>query len=300
MNSNWITLRDIEYLLAVSKFQHFAKAAEACRVSQPAMSTKIRKFEERIGVEIFERDNRSVRVTEKGREILAQAQKIADEASLLIEKARLNKEPLIGMFRLGAIATVGPYLLPRVLLPLRKAFPKCELIIEEGLTENLLNKLDSGELDAVIAADTFSSEKFVKHHLYFEKFFAAVPKGHRLENKATLSTREIDAREMVLLADGHCLSDQVLELCPKGKGIVRESFQTTSLETLRHLVASGVGYTLMPELAVPKENNLKGLVTYIPFETEVGREIILVTRKSFSRERDIKALMELFRKYVKI
>jgi len=300
MNGNWITLRDIEYLLAVAKFEHFAKAAEACRVSQPAMSTQIRKFEERIGVKIFERDNRSVRVTEKGREILAQAQKIVDEASLLIERAKMDREPLVGPFRLGAIATVGPYLLPRVLVPLRKAFPKCELIIEEGLTETLLKKLDSGELEVVIAADTFSNDKFIKYPLYFEKFLAAVPKGHRFENRITLSTREIDAREMVLLEDGHCLSDQVLQLCPKGKGMVRESFQTTSLETLRHLVASGVGYTLIPELAVPKENNLKGLVIYIPFETEVGREIILVTRKSFSRERDIKALMELFRKYVKV
>jgi len=298
MNGNWITLRDIEYLLAVARFEHFAKAAEACRVSQPAMSTQIRKFEERIGVKIFERDNRSVRVTEQGREILAQAQKIVDEASLLIERAKMDKEPLVGPFRLGAIVTVGPYLLPRVLAPLRKAFPKCELILEEGLTETLLKKLDSGELDVVIAADTFSNDKFVKYPLYFEKFLAAVPKGHRFEHKKKLTTREMDAREMVLLEDGHCLSDQVLELCPKGKGVRRELFQTTSLETLRHLVASGAGYTLIPEMAVPKENNLKGLVTYISFESEVGREIVLAARKSFSREQDVRALLGLLKKSI--
>lgn len=299
MTGNWITLRDIEYLLAVAKFEHFAKAAEACRVSQPALSTQVRKFEERLGVKIFERDNRSVKITDRGREILAQAQKVVDETEILVERAKVEVGPLVGRFRLGAIATVGPYLLPKVLIPFRRAFTKCELFLEEGLTDGLLSKLDSGDLDAVIAADTFSNDKFVKHPLYFEPFLAAVPKGHRLEDKTQLSSRDIDAREMVLLKDGHCLSDQVLELCPKGKGVRRDPFQTTSLETLRYLVASGAGYTLMPELAISKLNKLESLITYIPFENRVGREIILVARKSFSRAKDLRALEELIKKQIK-
>lgn len=298
MNGNWITLRDIEYLLAVAKFGHFAKAADSCRVSQPALSTQIRKFEERLGVLIFERDNRSVKITEKGREILDQAKKVAEEVGLLIAQSKNSGEVLSGGFRLGAIATVGPYLIPKILLPLRKSFPKCELFLAEGLTESLLGKLDAGELDAVIAADTFSIEKFIKTPLYFEPFLAAVPKGHRFELKSELSPREIDAREMVLLEDGHCLSDQVIELCPKGKGVRRESYQTTSLETLRHLVASGAGYTLIPQMAVSKTNSLDSLVSYIPFEKPVGREIVLVARKKFTRVQDLKALAELIKKTV--
>lgn len=300
MIGNWITLRDIEYLLAVAKFEHFAKAAEACHVSQPALSTQIRKFEERLGVQIFERDNRSVRITEKGREIIAQAQKVAEEIKLLVELSKTQKEPLSGSFRLGAIATVGPYLLPEILAPLRKSYPHCELFLEEGLTETLLRRLESGELDAVIAADTFSSEKFIKMPLYFEPFVAAVPKGHRFESKSHIAPREIDAREMVLLEDGHCLSDQVIELCPKGKGVRRDQFQTTSLETLRHLVASGAGYTLIPQLAVSKPKRLESLITYIPFEKPVGREIILVARKTFSREKDLKALSGLIKKMISL
>ena len=293
MNCSWITLRDLEYLLAVAKFGHFAKAAEACRVSQPALSTQIKKFEERLGVEIFERTNQNVQITERGRAVLAQVQRIVDESSLLIERAKFNVEPLSGPFRLGAIATVGTYLLPHLLGPLRKTYPKCELFIEEGLTDGLLEKLNKGELDVVIAADTFSDSKFVKTPLYFEPFLAVVPQGHPLESRQYLTSRDLDANEMVLLADGHCLSDQVLKICPKGKGIRRDLFQTTSLETLRHLVASGAGYTLIPQLAQGEDKKLKSLITYIPFEKKVGRQVILVTRASFSREQDIRALTQL-------
>lgn len=298
MNGNWITLRDIEYLLAVAKFGHFAKAAEACHVSQPALSTQVRKFEERLGVKIFERDNRSVKITEKGKEILVQAQRIVEEASLLIESSKNRDEILVGKFRLGAIATVGPYLLPQILLPLKKAFPKCELFLEEGLTDGLLQRLESGDLDAVIAADTFSSERFIKIPLYFEPFMVATPKGHPLENKKQISPRDLDAKDMVLLADGHCLSDQVLQLCPKGKGVKRDSFQTTSLETLRHLVATGAGYTLIPKMAVSKNYGLDSLISYIPLEKEVGREIVLVVRKTYARGENTRALAKLIQEKI--
>lgn len=296
MNGSWITLRDIEYLLAVAKFNHFAKAAESCRVSQPALSTQIRKFEERLGVQIFERDNRSVKITDQGREVLGYAQRVAEEVGWLIEHSRTDNDPLTGRFRLGAIATVGPYLLPQILLPLKKTFPKCQLFLVEGQTDSLLKNLEAGEMDAVIAADTFSGEKFMKIPLYFEPFLVAVPKGHPFEMKRQLSPKELDAREMVLLEDGHCLSDQVLELCPRGKGIRREAFQTTSLETLRYLVASGAGYTLIPQSAISKANNLESMISYIPFEKPVGREIVLVARKSFARKQDLDALSGLIRK----
>jgi LysR family hydrogen peroxide-inducible transcriptional activator len=266
MNGNWITLRDLEYLLAVARYEHFGKAAQACHVSQPALSTQVKKFEDRLGVQIFERNNRSISVTEKGREVLSQVLRVAEDIEKLVEISQSSHEPLSTEFRLGAIATIGPYLLPRILLPLRKAYPQCKLFLEEGLTGDLLTKLEVGELDAIIAADTFPGERFLKSPLYFEPFLVAVPKGHPFDEKKTLGVREIDGREMVLLEDGHCLSDQVLELCPKGKGIRRETFQTTSLETLRYLVASGVGYTLIPRLAVSRAQGLESMISYIPFE----------------------------------
>ncbi|NBT58803.1 LysR family transcriptional regulator [bacterium] len=298
MNGGWMTLRDLEYLLAVAQFEHFAKAAEACRVSQPALSTQIKKFEERLGVEIFERDNRNVKVTERGRVILLHAQKIVDESVLLIEKAKLITDPLSGTFRLGAIATIGPYLFPYLLGPLRKKYPDCKLLIEEGLTDDLLEKLKRGKIDVVIAADTFSDTKFIKIPLYFEPFLAAVPKGHHLESQKSLSSKNLDAREMVLLSDGHCLSDQVLGICPRGKGIRRDAVQTASLETLRHLVASGAGYTLMPQLAVSHDQKVNSLLSYIPFDKRVGRDVIMVIRASCSRDQDIKALRNLIETYM--
>lgn len=300
MIGNWITLRDIEYLLAVAREGHFARAAEACHVSQPALSTQIKKFEERLGRRIFERSNRSVAVTEKGGEILEQAKRVVEEVEKLVELSQVCNEPLSTVFRLGAIATIGPYLLPKILLPFRKAFPRCRLFLEEGLTQDLFRKLDTGELDAVIAADTFSLDKFIKIPLYFEPFFVAVPKGHALEKIPSLSPRAIQADEMVLLEDGHCLSDQVLELCPKGKGVRREAFQTTSLETLRYLVASGVGYTLIPELAVSRAQGLESLISYIPFEKPIGRQVVLVARKNFSRKKDLQALEEVIKKNIKL
>lgn len=300
MNGNWITLRDLEYLLAVARYEHFGKAAQACHVSQPALSTQVKKFEDRLGVQIFERSNRSISVTEKGREVLAQVLLVAEDIEKLLEISQSSHQPLSTEFRFGAIATIGPYLLPRILLPLRRAYPQCKLFLEEGLTGDLLTKLEVGELDAIIAADTFPGDRFIKSSLYFEPFLVAVPKGHPFDEKKTLGVREIDGREMVLLEDGHCLSDQVLELCPKGKGIRREAFQTTSLETLRYLVASGVGYTLIPQLAVSRAQGLESMISYIPFEKPVGRQVVLVSRKNFSRKKDLQALEEVIKKHVKI
>ncbi len=294
MALSWLTVRDLEYVVAVSQTLHFGKAAQACRVSQPALSVQIKKVEDLLGVQIFERTNRRVSVGEKGRAIVQQAQRILEEVNRLSDLGGEDTAPLSGALRLGCIATLGPYLMPHLLPGLRKAFPKARFLLKEGLTNGLLDELRHGELDMVLAADTFKDDSLRVQPVFFEPFFLTTPKGHELSKKDPLQLRDMRADEMVLLEDGHCLSDQTLGLCARGKGKTRQTFQATSLETLRHLVASGAGYTLIPALAVRAESRLNSLVTYRPFPKgvakDVGRKIVLVSRKSYGRIVDVDAM----------
>jgi LysR family hydrogen peroxide-inducible transcriptional activator len=296
MNISWLTLRDLEYLVSVADHEHFGKAAAACHVSQPALSAQIRKVEDIVAVQLFERSNRSVAITPQGRAVVAQARVVLEEARKIGEVAGKAQRPLTGSLRLGLIATVGPYLMPHLLPPLRKAFPKLDLYLREGLTEQLLGELKAGQLDAVIASDTFSDPTLRVLPLFFEPFVLAVPRGHPLSSKPRISGRDLRGEEMILLEDGHCLRDQTLDICPANRrGRIRQ-FQATSLETLRHLVATGSGYTLIPELAVREDRQLKSLIKYRRFEDKpVGRNIILTCRTRFSRMADIDALAEFIR-----
>jgi LysR family hydrogen peroxide-inducible transcriptional activator len=297
MNISWLTLRDLQYLVSLADHQHFGKAAAACHVSQPALSAQIRKIEDTLGLQIFERSNRRVAITAEGRAVADQARVVLEEAYKIGEMTQSGRAPLSGPLRLGAIATVGPYLMPHLLGPLRKAYPKLDLFLREGLTDQLLAELKSGQLDAVIASDTFEDNSLRSIPLYFEPFVLAAPATHPLVAKARLSRRDLNSEQMIFLEDGHCLRDQALNLCPANRrGAVRQ-FYATSLETLRHLVATGTGYTLIPQLAVREGDELKELMRYRPFtDGSVGRNIILVSRNRYGRISDIEALAEFIRK----
>jgi LysR family transcriptional regulator, hydrogen peroxide-inducible genes activator len=296
MNISSLTLRDLEYLVAVAERRHFGKAADSCNVSQPALSAQIKKIEDFLGVQLFERSNRNVVITPIGDQIARQARVVLEEAGKIAALAQETSQPLSGGLRLGAIATLGPYLLPHLLSPLRKRFPKLELLMKEGLTGELIEDLRDGALDAVLAAPTFNSDGLRVIPLFEEPFLLAAPKGHELAAKAIIRAKDLNSEDMVLLEDGHCLRNQTIEVCPSNRRGKFREFQATSLETLRHLVASGFGYSLMPRLAVDSNHRLKNLITYRAFDGKpVGRSIVLVCRERFGRMNDIEALAAFIR-----
>jgi LysR family hydrogen peroxide-inducible transcriptional activator len=298
MHISWMTLRDLEYVSALARYMHFGKASEACNVSQPALSAQIKKMEERLGFRVFERTNRRVAVTERGKAVIDQARIVLEEAEKIGALVADEKEAgeMRGTLRLGAIATLGPYYVPHFLPKLRKKFPELQIILREGLTDDLLSELKAGELDAILAARTFSETGLKLFPLFYEPFLLAVPRDHPLAKKQKVSGTELRAQDMVLLEDGHCLRDQTLEICPRNRrGNIRQ-FHVTSLETLRHLVAAGLGYTLMPVLAAGSD--MKGLLEYRPLAEEgIGREIVLVCRDRYPRIADLAVLAEYMKSH---
>jgi LysR family hydrogen peroxide-inducible transcriptional activator len=299
MNISSLTLRDLEYLIAVAKHRHFRKAAESCHVSQPALSVQIRKIEDFLGLQLFERSNRNVVITRAGERVARQARIVLEEAQKIAALVHRETEPLSGSLRLGAIATLGPYLMPHLLGALRKRFPKLELLIKEGLTDQLVGDLRTGGLDTVLAAPTFNTDGLKLRPLFYEPFLLAVPRGHPLESKEPLRTKDLNSRDMVLLEDGHCLRDQSIQICPSNRRRDFREFHATSLETLRHLVATGFGYSLIPWLAVQPDDRLKNLISYRPFERKAaGRTIVLACRERFGRLNDIDALAGFIREHV--
>lgn len=297
MNIAALTLRDLEYLIAVADHEHFGKAALAAHVSQPALSGQIKKVEEFLGVQLFERSNRRVAITAIGEHVVEQARVVLEEARKIAELVRSEREPLTGALRLGAISTLGPYYLPHVLAPLRKRFPQLTLHLREGITDHLLADLRTGTLEAVLASPTAAfDESLHVIPLFIEPFLLAAPKTHALAKKAGLRSLDLRASDMVLLEDGHCLKDQTLAICPANRRGNFHQYHATGLETLRHLVAGGLGYTLIPYLAAKVDPKLKKLICYRAFEGKpIGREIALVARKRFARMRDI----EILAKYLK-
>jgi LysR family transcriptional regulator, hydrogen peroxide-inducible genes activator len=289
-----LSLRDLEYIVAVSEELHFGRAAQKLYVSQPTLSEQIKKMEENLEIKLFERTNRSVKLTPQGHELIEVARKVLKEAQLFIRLAKKKKHPLSGEFHLGAIATVGPYYLPYIIAPLRKSFPDLELIIHEGMTDDLLSKLDAGELNAVIASRTFDEDKYRVYSLYHEPFWLASPIDIELKIKnGRVSVKEIDESKLLLLTEGNCLKDEVLNFCGLPKNRSSYHKQSSSLDTLRYLVASGNGYTFFPELAIHEDRKLKSLIKYYPFiEKSAQREIVLVTREQYPKPDEIRLLYQ--------
>jgi LysR family hydrogen peroxide-inducible transcriptional activator len=290
MSVRLLNLRDLAYLCAVAEHRHFGRAAHACAITQPALSERVRRIEDALGTVIFERTKRSVLLTPTGKKIFDRARKVLEEADAIDVLARACRGPLGGEFRLGIIATLGPYLMPRLLRRLRKEYPHLQLHLTEGLTEGLLDELTAGSLDAVLAALPVRRPELIAKPLFFEPFWLAAPRDHDLALKTSVTSRDLRGEEMILLQEGHCLSGQALDVCPSKRRDSVVRLQSTGLETLRHMVASGTRYTLLPWLAVGSKPPLQELIHYKPLtDKRAGRSIALVGRKTCARQQDIES-----------
>jgi LysR family hydrogen peroxide-inducible transcriptional activator len=290
-----MTLTELKYLVAVAREKHFGRAAEACFVSQPTLSVAIKKLEEELDVRVFERGTNEVSVTPLGEQIVRQAQAVLEQAQAIKEIARLGKDPVAGPLRLGIIYTIGPYLLPDLVRQAIERVPQMPLLIQENFTARLLEMLRTGDLDCAIMAEPFPDTGLAVAPLYDEPFVAAVPKGHPLARRRQVSAEELKDETMLLLGTGHCFRDHVLEVCPEYARFssdaagIRKSFEGSSLETIKYMVASGMGVTVVPQLSVPKEPQPH--VRYIPFAAPApSRRVVLAWRRTFPRYEAIAAL----------
>lgn len=286
-----MTLTELRYIVAVARERHFGKAAEACFVSQPTLSVAVRKLEEELSVPIFERGKGEVTITQTGEQIINQAQRVLEEASKIAQLSEQGRDQLEGPLRVGAIHTVGPYLFPGFVPEMADQAPKMQLAIEENFTSILTEKLKNGDLDAILIAEPYNEPGILTMPLYREPFVALLPSSHSLTVKSTLETSDLNDETVLLLGNGHCFRDQVLEFCPecgRKSGVLGNSIQSTieggSLETIRYMVASGLGITILPCTATAADTMGQKLVTIKQFaNTNPSRIIALAWRKSFPR-----------------
>ena len=276
-----MNLRDLGYLVAVAEHKHFGRAAEACFVSQPTLSTQLKKLEEFLGVVLIERSNRQVMLTPVGESIVAQAQQVLREADQLVGIADSHRDPFGGEFKLGLIPTIAPYLLPKILAPIRKSLPDLKMQLTESQTSVLLQLLKRGEIDAAVLALPHGEDFLDDAFLYREPFHLAVSRQHDFAKRKTVGLQDLDGQDVLLLEDGHCLRDQALDVCNAQGALENTNFRATSIETLRHLVVAEVGITLVPELAMAGRHS--GLA-YVPFKGETPhRNVGLCWRKTTTR-----------------
>ncbi|WP_448255038.1 LysR substrate-binding domain-containing protein [Ottowia oryzae] len=310
-----MTLTELKYIVAVAREKHFGKAAEACFVSQPTLSVAVKKLEEELDIKLFERSAGEVTVTPLGEQIVRQAQSVLEQAAEIKEIAQRGKDPLGGPLRLGVIYTVGPYLLPDLVRQIIERTPQMPLMLQENFTVRLLEMLRTGEIDCAILAEPFPDTGLAIAPLYDEPFVAALPKSHPLAGQTSVTSEQLKNETMLLLGTGHCFRDHVLEVCPEfaryasnAEGI-RKSFEGSSLETIKHMVAAGMGVTLVPRLSVPPgllagegggmaspAHSNESFVRYLPVREADGqgappaRRVVLAWRRSFTRYEAIAAL----------
>jgi len=275
-----MNLRDLNYLVALADLRHFGRAAELCHVSQPTLSTQIRKLEEELGVALVERAPRQVMLTPAGADIVDRARRVLAEVAQMRETARRTTDPEAGSVRLGMFPTLGPYLLPHVVPRLRARFPRLELLLVEEKTESLLAMLRAGRLDAAVLALPLHEDWLHCEPLFAEPFMLAVPAGHALAQQGELPLSALAHEHLLLLEDGHCLRDQALEVCSLAGAGEKEGFRATSLETLRQMVAAGVGITLLPMLAVKPPVPTSASIRLIGFRDPPLRRLAMVWRRS--------------------
>ena len=304
-----MTLTELKYIVAVARERHFGKAAEACFVSQPTLSVAIKKLEDELEVKLFERSANEVAITPLGEEIVRQAQSVLEQAASIKEIAKRGKDPLSGPLKLGVIYTIGPYLLPDLVREAIERTPQMPLMLQENFTVRLLEMLRTGEIDCAILAEPFPDAGLAIAPLYDEPFMAALPVHHPLAALPRITPEQLKSETMLLLGTGHCFRDHVLEVCPEfaryasnTEGI-RKTFEGSSLETIKHMVAAGMGVTLVPRLSVP---DLKPVhrrlparedapVRYLPVVDGAGgpppmHRVVLAWRRSFTRYEAIAAL----------
>lgn len=279
-----MNIRDLRYVVAVAEEEHFGRAAIKCHVSQPALSGQIRKLEEFLGVTLFERTNRSVQTTPVGLRIVGQARQLILISDEIVDTAQSAKSPYSGQFRLGMIATIGPYLSPLILATIQEQLPELQLTLIESLTTDLEKRVASGDLDGAIIATVPVDHHLTSVPLYEEPFWIAVSNSHPLTQQETINIEELPHEELLLLADGHCLRDQVLDVCHLSTGTTTANTLETSMETLLSLVASGNGVTLAPALIVASAHGeRRGVAIRRDASGRAKRDVRLVSRTSFPR-----------------
>jgi LysR family transcriptional regulator, hydrogen peroxide-inducible genes activator len=292
-----VTLTELRYIVAVARERHFGRAAEACFVSQPTLSVAVKKLEEELGVTLFERGPGEVSVTPPGQRVIEQAQRVLEEATRIKDIAAAGRDPLAGPVRLGAIYTIGPYLLPKLIPLLRRSAPAMQLHIQENFTHRLAEALKSGEVDVIVIALPFEEPGIATRAVYDEPFVVAVPKGHPWEHRKRVSSEELQKESLLLLGEGHCFRDQVLEFCHSVRARERSPLARTleggSLETIRQMVASGVGVTVLPATSVDGGGGPRELIRIVPFTRPAPtRRVALAWRRSFPRPEAIEALRQ--------
>ncbi len=290
-----MNLRDLHYLVALSEHLHFGRAAAACHVTQPTLSTQLRKLEESLGITLIERNPGAVLITEAGRDIVARARSILREIEHMKDAARQHCDPEAGSLRLGLFPTLGPYLLPHAMPRLQARLPRVELLLVEDKSEALLAALRHGTLDAALLALPIDDAQLHLEPLFEEPFVLAVPRGQALESKPQLRLRDLRDQSLLLLEEGHCLRDQALDVCALAGAGERAGFRGTSLETLRQMVGAGVGITLLPQLAVAAPVSMTDSVSLLPFSGQApSRRIGMLWRRSTPQHATLRKIAEEF------
>ncbi|RMG59465.1 MAG: hydrogen peroxide-inducible genes activator [Gammaproteobacteria bacterium] len=294
-----MTLNELRYIVAVARERHFGKAADSCHVSQPTLSVAVRKLEDELGVTLFERRKGEVSVTPIGEQIVGQAQRVLEEVGAIRQTAEQGKDQLAGPLRLGAIYTIGPYLLPHLIPNLAKTAPQMPLVVEENYTAVLSERLRQGELDVVIISLPFDEPGVRTLPLYEEPFVLLIPSSHPLNQYDEVEVDQLKDEDVLLLGSGHCFRDQVLEVCPDclakrgSDGRPRQFLESSSLETIRYMVASGLGVTVLPCTAAGAERFSERLLKVKRFAGKPpSRVVALAWRKSFPRPEAVNAVRE--------
>jgi len=294
-----MNLRDLGYIIAVAETRHFGRAAERCFVSQPTLSGQIKKLEEELGVAIFERTNRSVEITSVGHDIVAHARQMMEQADAIEQLAIAHKDPLAGPLRIGAIPTLSPYLMPLILKPMMQRLPQSRLVLSEEMTNILLARLRRHEIDAALLATPVEDGDLEVLPLFKEPFWVAYPRNHRFYEKEKIVLRDLHNDNLLLLAEGHCLADQAMDVCRINERQTRgelADLRASSLETLIQLVGAGYGITLIPALAMRGSWSAgSGVVAQPLAVADASRRVSLVFRNSFPRRAALQAFAELIR-----
>ena len=284
-----MNLRDLKYIVEVARERNFARASAKVFVSQPALSMQIKKLEETLGVEIFERDKQNFLITPVGAEIIKKAEIILQESEEIKMIAKNSKDPHKGEIRIGAFPTVASYFLPNFVKNIHKKFPHLKIFLIESKSNELITKLKSGEIDFCLLAMPIKDDNLIGEKIFSEKFLLATPKGHPFSKKSKIQIKELRKQELMLLEDGHCMRDQALEICSMVKAFENQDFKATSLETLRQMVANGTGITLIPEIAVRSDDK----ISYVKIFNAPFRTIGIYYRKSSVQKNLIKEIIKL-------
>ena len=288
-----MTLTEMRYVVALARERHFGKAAEACHVSQPTLSVALKKVEGQLGAALFERTASDVRITALGERIVAQARRVLEEAVRLEEIAGSGGDPMSGPLRVGVIYTIAPYLLPQLIPALHRQAPAMPLFLKENFTANLIPALKAGELDVIVIALPFAEPGLVAQAVYEEPFRVVVPAAHPWVGRSEVHPDELEGQDLLLLGQGNCFRDQVLESCPRlsGASALEHTLEGSSLETIRYMVASGAGVAVMPSTAADPLVGREPMVKVLPFAGEPpARTVGLVWRVTFPRPQAIDAV----------